>query len=224
MGKIDEFEQKLIKQRMTEEDFAKYEKMLKRVRGNFLKRQHCYTTAVQFPKKYAEQAIRLIQFGLDSFEDGWFSTYTSYLHMGNIYKENRNYSKAYEAYLLAKEALGCDHSDYVEQLSKDLMWMKLHMDSFAYSAELEEYLSCYEKTDDFSKSFVNAEFMVVVTNIVICVHYGRIDEAKQHLAKAKEMCNPNYVGKLFNLLARHNYTETLKATPESIAFVRGLDL
>ena len=205
MGKIDEFEQKLIKQGMTQEDFAEYEKMLKRVPGNFLKRQHCYTTAVQFPKKYAEQAIKLIHFGLDSFEDGWFSTYTSYLFMGNIYKENSNYSKAYESYLLAKEALGRDHPDYVKEVSKDLMWMKLHMDSFEYSAELEEYLSCYKKTYDFSKLFVNAEFMVVVTNIVICVHYGRIDEAKQHLAKAKEMCNSNYMGKLFHLLARHNY-------------------
>ena len=49
MGKIDDFEQKLIKQGMTDEDFLEYEKLLKRVRGNFLKRQHCYTTAIQFP-------------------------------------------------------------------------------------------------------------------------------------------------------------------------------
>ena len=219
MGKIDEFEQKLIRQGLTEEDFAEYVKMLKRVRGNFLKRQHCYTTAAQLPEKYTEQAVRLIQYGLDNFEDGWFSTYTSYLQIGHIYKRNRNYFKAYESYMLAKEALGCDNPHYIEELSKDLMWMKLHIDSFVYSAELEEYLSCYEKADDFSKSFVNAEFMVVVTNIVICEHYGRIGEARQFVEKAKEMCTPNYRGKLFHILARHNYEETLKATPESIDFV-----
>ena len=41
MGKIDEFEKRLIEQGMNDEDFVEYQKMLKRVRGNFLKRQHC---------------------------------------------------------------------------------------------------------------------------------------------------------------------------------------
>ena len=68
MSKIDEFERKIIKQGMTDEDFAEYQKLLKRVRGNFLKRQHCYTTAIQFPTKYADQAIKLIRYGLENFE------------------------------------------------------------------------------------------------------------------------------------------------------------
>ena len=224
IGKIDEFEKKLIKRGMTVEDLNEYQKLLKRVRGNFLKRQHCYTTAIQFPKKYADQAIKLIQFGLDNFEDGWFTTYTSYLYIGHIYEENHNYFKAYESYLRAKEALGTNHINYVQELSKDLMWMKLHIDSFNYSAILEEYLSCYKKCDDFSKSFVNSEFRVVVTNIVICIHYDKMNEAKQFLERAKEICRPNFVGKLFNILVRHNYRESLKTTPESINYIRGHNL
>ena len=34
MSKIDEFEQKIIKHGMTDEDFLEYGKLLKRVRGN----------------------------------------------------------------------------------------------------------------------------------------------------------------------------------------------
>lgn len=224
MGKIDEFEQKLIKQGMADEDFIEYGKLLKRVRGNFLKRQHCYTTAIQFPHQYAEQAVRLIQYGLENFEDDWFSTYTSYLYIGYIYEGIRNYQKAFEAYLQAKDALGLDHLKYVEEISKELMWMKLHMDSFRYSVELEEYLSCYEKTDDFSKAFVNAEFKVAVANIVISMHHGRLGDAKQFLETARGICKPNYVGRLYNILARHNYYESLDTTPEAIAFVRQLKL
>ena len=224
MGKIDEFEQKIIKQGMTDADFVEYEKLLKRVRGNFSKRQHCYTTAIQFPRQYAEQAVKLIQYGLENFEDDWFSTYTSYLHMGHIYEGINNYQKAFEAYLLAKEALGLDHPKYVEDLSKDLMWMKLHIDSFNYSPELEAYLSCYEKTGDFSKSFVNAEFKVAIANIVISLHHGRFDEAKQFLEKARGICKPNYVGKLYNILVRHTYHESLNTTPEAIDFVQQLKL
>ena len=133
MSKIDEFEHQLIEHGMTDEDFVEYEKLLKRVRGNFFKRQHCYTTAIQFSYQHSEQAIKLIQYGLENFEDSWFSTYTSYLYMGHIYEEISNYQKALESYLQAKDALVLDHPDYVQELSKDLMWMKLHVDSFKYS-------------------------------------------------------------------------------------------
>lgn len=224
MGKITEFEQKIIKQGMTDEDFVEYKKMLKRVRSNFSKRQHCYTTAIQFPHQYAEQAVTLIQYGLENFEDNWFSTYTSYLYMGHIYESINNYQKAFESYLLAKEALGEDHPGYVEELSKDLMWMKLHVDSFQYSVELEQHLSCYEKTGDFSKSFVNAEFKITIANIVISMHHGRLHEAKQLLEKARDMCSPNYAGRLCDTLTRHKYNESLNTTPEAIAFMHQLKL
>ncbi len=224
MGKIHEFEQKIIKQGMTDEDFIEYEKLLKRVRGNFQKRQHCYTTAIQFPRQYAKQAVKLIQYGLENFEDGWFSTYTSYLYIGHIYEGISNYQKAFASYLLAKDALGSDHPEYVEELSKDLMWMKLHVDSFQYSVELEAYLSCYEKTSDFSKSFVKAEFKVAVAKIVILMHHGRFTEAKQFLEKAKGICKPNYVGKLYNILDGHRYYESRNTTPEATAFIKHLKL
>ena len=57
MSKIDEFEQKIIKHGMTDEDFLEYGKLLKRVRGNLLKRQHCYTTAIQFSDEYGHFEI-----------------------------------------------------------------------------------------------------------------------------------------------------------------------
>ncbi len=224
MGKIDEFEQKLIEHGLTDEDFCEYEKLLKLVRSNFAKRQHCYTTAIQFPLQYAGQAVKLIQYGLENFEDGWFSTYTSYLYIGHIYEGISNYPEAFDAYLRAKEAPGSDHPEYVAELSKDLMWMKLHMDSFKYSVELEEYFSCYEKTSDFSKSFINAEFKAAIAKTVISMYHGRIDEAKQFLKIAKSIYQPYYVGKLYNTLARHQTYESLHTTPEAIAFVRQFKL
>ncbi|MBO5358077.1 MAG: tetratricopeptide repeat protein [Clostridia bacterium] len=224
MSKIEEFEQNIIKSGMTDEDFLEYAKLLKRVQGNFSKRQHCYTTAIQFQPKYAEQAVKLIKYGLENFEDGWFSTYTSYLHIGHIYEKNSNYQKAFDYYLLAKKVLGEDHPDYVIELSRDLLWMKLHIDSFSYSAELKEYLLCYEKMNGFSKSFVNSEFILAVANIVVFLHEGKIENAKEQLEIAKEICKPNYVGKLYNILARHKYYESLNTTPESIAFIKKLKI
>ena len=156
MEKIDEFEEKIIKQGMSDEDFEEYKKLLKRVRGNFGKRQHCYITAIQFPTKNATQAIKLIEYGLETYPDEWFSTYTSHLYIGKIYESSRKYQKAYDAYLMAWNALGEMGKGYKEELSGDLCWMRLHIDSFQYSEELEELYSYYKETDEFSKGFVNS--------------------------------------------------------------------
>ena len=224
MSKIDELEQKIIKQGMTDENFAEYQKILKRVRGNFLKRQHCYTTAIQFLPEYADQAIKLILYGLENFEDGWFSTYTSYLYIGHIYEKISDYKNAFASYQMAKESLGTEHPEYVKEISKDLMWMKLHIDSFCYSQELENYYSCYITTDDFSKSFIDNEFRLVIANLVISLHHGNTVEAKEALDKAKEISNPSYLGKLYNILALHNYKESFKTTREAENFIKNIKI
>ena len=224
MSKIDELEQKIIKQGMTDENFAEYQKILKRVRGNFLKRQHCYTTAIQFLPEYADQAIKLILYGLENFEDGWFSTYTSYLYIGHIYEKISDYKNAFASYQMAKESLGTEHPEYVKEISKDLMWMKLHIDSFCYSQELENYYSCYITTDDFSKSFIDNEFRLVIANLVISLHHGNTVEAKEALDKAKEISNPSYSGKLYNILALHNYKESFKTTREAENFIKNIKI
>ena len=82
----------------------------------------------------------------------------------------------------------------------------------------------YEKTNEFSKAFVNAEFKYIIANVVIMMHRGNIAEAKRFHEKAKEMCKPNYVGKLHSILLKHRYYESLNVTPEAIAFMQQLRL
>ena len=49
-------------------------------------------------------------------------------------------------------------------------------------------------------------------------------EKKINLEIAKKICKPNYTGKLYHILARHKYNESLKETPESIAFIKRLKI
>lgn len=220
MSKIAEFEAKIIKQGMSDDDFEEYKKLLKRVRGNFGKRQHCYTTAIQFPPKHANQAIKLIEYGLEAYPEDGFSTYTSHLYIGKIYETSREYQKAYNAYLMAMASLGEMNQSYKKALSGDLCWMRLHIDSFQYSEEVEELFSCYNETDEFSKGFINTEFRMAIIRIVIAVHHNDKTVAKESYKQATTIYSPNYVGKLQNILARHKYKETLKITPEIKAFLK----
>ena len=100
--------------------------------------------------------------------------------------------------------------------------MKLHIDSFCYSQELENYYSCYVTTDDFSKSFIENEFRLAIATLVIALHHGDMVEAKEALYKAREISKPNYLGKLYNILDRHNYKESFKTTREAEDFIKNI--
>ena len=136
----------------------------------------------------------------------------------------KEYHKAFDYYLLAKNSLGEEHPESVKELSKYLLWMKLHIDSFSYSEEMEEYYLKYTQAPEFSKAFLNSEIKLSIANIVISLHYGKIEEAKQSLEIAKEICKPNYKGRLHNILYRHKCNETLNITPEAIAFINNLKI
>jgi hypothetical protein len=59
---------------------------------------------------------------------------------------------------------------------------------------------------------------------VIALHHGKTVEAKEALDKAKEISNPSYLGKLCNILARHNYKEAFKTTREAKNFIKNIKI
>lgn len=223
MSKIEIFEKKMIKYGMSDEDFEEYKKLLKRVHSHFSKRQHCYNTAIQFPAKYANQAIKLIEYGLNEFEDSWFSTYTSYLFIGNIYESINMYQNAYDSYLLAMKYIeGKDI--YKFDLCGHLCWMRLHIDSFQYSKELEDLYNIYNQIDDFSKGFMNDQFRLSVIQLVIALHHNHREIVEDAYKQVMAIYSPSIMGKFHNILIKHKYKETLKITPEVEMFIKRLNL
>lgn len=224
MTKIEEFEKKLIKHGLSEEDYDEYEKLLKRVPSNFHRLQHCYTTALQFPQKRSEQAIRLIEWGLEKYPDTWFVTYTAYYDIGIINERCGKYQSAYEAYRKAADELRDDQLSYRQSISGNLLWMLLHIDSFQYSEQLEQYYVLFQGIDDFSKGFINNAFRLCVAEIVIFSHKGMKDKAIQSYEKALILSKPNFISRIQPILDKHRAKDSLKNTPECAAFLKNVKL
>lgn len=224
MSKIDAFEKRIIEQGLQDEDLIEYGKLLGRVRGNYNKRQHCYTTAIQFPEGKADDAVKLIQYGLDNFDDDWFSTYQSYLYIGKIYEKTGDYKRAFDALLLARGVLGDEQEEYIKDISRDLLWMKLHIDKFSYSKEMEKYYLCYSSSNEISKSFINNKVVLAIAEIIVFMHQGKTVDAKRALEEARQICTPGYSGALTEMLLMHNYQERLKLTPEAKEFLDKIDI
>ena len=224
MSKIEEYEKKLIKEGMPKEAYAEYETLLKRVRGNFLRLQHCYTTAVQFPINRAQEGIDLILWALEKFPADWFPTYYAYYNMGLIHERCRNYPAAYEAYGKAAGVLTKDQISYQRTISGNLMWMLLHVDHFKYSEQLEKYYTLFSEIDGFEKAFINNEFRIAVAEIVINSYKGITDKAATALERALRLSNPNIVSRIQGILDKHRVKDRLKNTPECAAFLKTVKL
>ena len=222
MTKIEEFEKGLIKNGITENDYSEYDNLLKRVHGNFLRLRHCCTTAVQFPEKHAEQAIDLIEWGLEKYPDTWFSAYSAYCDIGMINERCGKYRSAYEAYLKAAEVLSEDQLSYRKMISGNLLWMLLHADGFKYSGQLETYYDLFKEIGDFEKAFINNEFRLAVAEIVIFSHKGMKDKAAGSYERAIKLSKPNVISRAQGVLDKHNVKDTLKNTSECAAFLKNI--
>ncbi|MCR5783130.1 MAG: hypothetical protein K6G90_10410 [Clostridia bacterium] len=224
MTKIEAYEKKLIKEGMPKEAYAEYETLLKRVRGNFLRLQHCYTTAVQFPIKRSQEGIDLIQWALEKFPDTWFPTYSAYYNIGMIHERCKNYPAAYEVYRKAADILNKDQISYQRTISGILMWMLLHVDDFKYSEQLEKYYALFSEIDDFEKAFINNEFRIAVAEFVIFSWKGMRNEAAAAYEKAIRLSTPNIVSRIQGILDTHKVKDSLKNTPECAAFLKTVKL
>ena len=224
MTKIEEFEKNLIKEGMSKDTYVEYEILLKRVRGNFLRLQHCYTTAIQFPIKRSQEGIDLIQWGLEKFPDTWFPTYSAYYNIGTIYERCEDYSAAYEAYQKAAAVLNKDQLSYQRTISGNLLWMLLHVDHFNYSEQLEKYYMLFSGIDDFEKAFINNEFRIAVAEIVIFAHKGMTDKAAAALERARRLSNPNVVSRIQGILDKNRVKDSLKNTSKCAAFLKTIKL
>ncbi len=223
MSKIEELKKKIIQDGMSDEDFEMFKLLLRRTRDDFLKNQHCYSTAVLFPKEYSEQAIKLIQYGLETFAgNDSYSRHCYYDDLSYIYFNIGEYDKAYQSLLKAVSIIEESKESCLVSPVSDaikLLWIKLHVDNFEYSKEAEEHYKCYQKENEFSKALINHKFQMLIAEIIIFLHYKEREKAKLSYNKVLEMMKPEYKGELHSILKKHKCTEKLDITTETMDFL-----
>lgn len=222
MTQIEIFENKLKKTGLYENALTEYAKLLKRVRGNFYRLQHCYTTAIDFSTKYWEDAVELIDFGIENYPDTWFPMYSAYRNKGLILERVNKYTEAYEAFLKAREYVA-DRKEYLSDSSADLLWPLMHKDNFQYSDELETYRNeIVDSEDEVFTGFVNVEFRVTVADVILALHYDDQERAKQKKREAQKISSPFYRSRLQDILDGHGYKDKLIISKECKNYLKSV--
>ena len=213
--KIEMLEDKIVEEGLTDEKLLEYEKLLRRAGNDWCRIQHCYLTAYNIPAERVNEAIKLIEFGIQRYGSDKDGLICAYERLGATYRQAGLFQKAYEVY----------HSIYpdIGNIQGEFPWClldtKIHADGFRYSPELEKYIKLCEEDNGFAKSFLQNKFVLALAKYIVADHYGDSDKKAKAYETISRMLDRDFKGPLYELLKRHKYDEKLKLTDECRAFL-----
>lgn len=220
--KISEIEERLARGECSEELIAEFKTALKRVPKNN-RCQHCYTTAASMSIEYYDQAIELINFGLDQCGDCWPHRMLSYHNAAIIYENKGGYKNALELYKKAHDAVTDDKRRlYEPEYAAHMMRMEMHLSKFEYTADLQKYYETAVCADEFKRNFQKWKFYIALAEVIIFMHRGDKNRAKNAYDNAMNILRPDSEGALTAMLRRHCYIESSGATKEAVGFLKQL--
>lgn len=218
--KISELEAKIRGGDCSDETLELFKAALKRVPKSS-RCQHCFTTAVEMPKRLYHQAIALIRYGLEQHCDSWSDRMRSFHNMATLLEANQDHVGALQAY---REALASvdpgRRADYDPEYAAHMLRMELHISGFTYTEDLEAYYNRAIGADSFTQAFQKKQFYRLLAEILIFSRHNDPASAQRAFAKANEMLRPGHMGPLTQLLKKHHFLESTGATKEALAFLR----
>ena len=218
-SKIQIFEEKLVKEKITDKKLQEYEALLKRVGDDWNRIQHCFITAYNFSIKRVNEAVKLIEFGNEKYGSDKSNLIRSYEMLGTIYERAGMYQEAYDIYV--------DIYPNIKGFQGNFPWClldtKMQVDNFMYSPELEKYIVLCEQMDEFNKSFVNHQFILELAKYIVADYYNDSNNKEKTLINIKTISKPEYKGPLYELLKRKRYNEQLNITDRCRSFLKKIN-
>lgn len=216
--KIAEIEDKFKKDGFSEDLFLEFQLALKRV-PRASRCQHCYTTACELSNKDALGAIKMIEYGLNNCDTDSVDLMRSYLNLGIVYENNKQYLNAKQAYEKSLASVA-SKVDYASHISMNILRMELHLKKFTYTEYIKELFDIVCLAGDFEKSFRHFAFYSSIAEMIISEHENdsvSYKEAYHSAISALDGNKPNSIDKILN---KHKYKNEAKATDASIAYLK----
>lgn len=200
--KISELEAKIKGGDCSDETLELFKAALKRVpKSN--RCQHCFTTAVEMPKRLYRQAIELIRYGLEQHCDSWVNRMRSFHNMATLLEANQDYVCALQAYRDALASVDPGRrTDYDPEYAAHMMRMELHISGFTYTDALEDYYNRAIGANAFTQAFQKRQFYRLLAEILIFSRHNDPARAQKAFAEANEMLRPGHMELLTQLLKK----------------------
>lgn len=218
--KLSEVEEKLKTEGFSEDLFSLFLAGLKRVRGNYNKCQHCYTTAYALKGKDHEAAIRMVHYGLENFAGSWTDFYRSYENLARIYLRRDRFTEARECYLAELEKMTEFKAEqYADVLAVDLVFAEMHCEDFACTDNLRKYYGL-AGSDLAKTAFTRRErFYYALAALVIALHDLGTEGAKPAWRDVMRILKGLDANANDEILRRHRYLNDAYATGQALRYL-----
>ncbi len=227
--KIAEVEKLITENGLSDELFEEFKESLKRV-PKILRCQHCYITAYNLRIKKAnkkrkrknfEDALKLIEYGIENHPERDMYLRFAYEHMGMAYGDAEEYEKAKSALQTAYSIAG-DSAAYTPYFAYLIVRMELHCSKFSHTPYLQELYDTMLMADKFeSERRVNI-FYRSLTEIIIAEHNGDEQAKKLACERAYDVLDIRNSNVLDSIFARHKalHLNAVNATKEALLFLK----
>lgn len=214
--KIELFEENLIAEGLNDDNLQEYEKLLRRAGNDWNRIQHCFITAYHFPVERTGDSVKLIEFGISKYGSKQEDIIPAYEMLGTIYERSGLYQKAYDLYVEIFPNIG----NFRGSFPWCLLDTKIHVDNFKYSDDMKQYYDLCLKENDFSRSFLQHQFILKLAEYIIADHNNDLDDKSNAYDAINEMIEPEYRGLLYKHLKKHSYEEKLRISKECRKFLK----
>jgi tetratricopeptide (TPR) repeat protein len=222
--KIADAEKLIETKGLTDELFDEFKKSLKRVpKGS--RCQHCYLTAYNLhstnkSKKNLNDAVRLIEYGIENHTENDFYMRAAYEHLGMVYSALGEYKKA-KSSLRHAASIVSDDPTYIPYYAYLIIRMELHCNNFTYTPYLEELYGQMLTADNIEAERRVNIFYRALTEIIIADKNNSKHEKNKAYTKAFEALNLRKPNILDSIFKRHraSHMNAVNATPEALDFL-----
>ena len=227
--KIADVEALIEKNGLSDELFEEFKTSLKRV-PKILRCQHCYITAYRLrtgkaakrqKRKNFEDALRLIEYGIENHPETDLYLRSAYEHMGMAYGDAGEYEKAKASLQTAYSIVG-ESAAYTPYFSYLIARKELHCSDFTYTPYLQELYNGMQKADRFEAERRINIFNRCLVEMILADRNKDKDAKRRVCETAWKVLGRRDTNVLDGIFKRHKATElnSVKATKEAIAFLK----
>ena len=226
--KLDEVKLLICRQGLTDDLMAEFLLSLRRVRGVFLKAQHCYLLAYEIREQDYAGAVRLIEYALKHFAEDTMTRRFCYEHLARAHRANLNFGAAKACYDRAQQLLAAERHQHggtaAQAEALFALRNELELTGYQWSADLEQYCGQIDRADALLLGLRDEAFTLAAADYLIGEHHQDAQAMTAAARQLQHLLQDEALSDMERMFQRHGVNPRVNLTAGESAFLRRIGL
>lgn len=226
--KLDEVKQLICQRGLTEALMAEFLLSLRRVRGGFLKAQHCYLLAYEIREQDYAGAVRLIEYALKHFAEDTMTRRFCYEHLARAHRANLNFGAAKACNDRAQQLLAAERSRKNETAAQAealfALRNELELTGYQWSADLERSCGQIDREDALLLGLRDEAFTLAAADYLVGAQHQDAQAMAAAARQLQRLLQDEALSDVERMFQRHGVNPRVTLTEGESAFLQRIGL